>query len=585
MDCIMEMVIGKALKLGIKAQRAGQNQKARHLYSAILESQPNHPNANHNMGVLVASVGNLTEALPYFKTALEINPRIRKYWLSYIDTLINMGLITDARAVFDQAKSINMNGRVFDEFEKVFLDKNIHEVQSQDPSPGQLQPIVDLFTQGQIQLALTHATEVLEKFPNSFTTYNIVGAAYAGLMQFDAAIDSYKKAIYIKTEYAEAYNNMGIAYKDKGDLLSALDSYKKALKIDPCFAEAHNNVGVILTDFFRLLEAQKSYKKAIELKPDYAEAHNNLAVILQELGHLKNSEASFRKAISLKLGYAEAHSNLGMLLLDAGDYEEAAVNFSSSNFENSKYYLLRCLYLQNKRLLFYDQLENLLDQGDIHPMIGSLSCRAAIRYGDDRPNLFCKDPLDYVLKTNLNNQYDFEKIFIKTAKAILSENKVINKRQSLLINGYQTAGNLFSLEPSLTAEIQKIIRLEIKKYQVDFKDSSEGLITNWPANYNLYGWLVSMKSGGELKPHMHEKGWISGSIYINVPAKSRTESGNLVVCIEDEQLVSENKNQEKSIDVVTGSLCLFPASLLHYTIPFESNEERIVLAFDLVPIY
>jgi hypothetical protein len=28
-------------------------------------------------------------------------------------------------------------------------------------------------------------------------------------------------------------------------------------------------------------------------------------------------------------------------------------------------------------------------------------------------------------------------------------------------------------------------------------------------------------------------------------------------------------------------LCLFPSSLLHYTIPFESNQERIVLAFDV----
>ena len=83
---------------------------------------------------------------------------------------------------------------------------------------------------------------------------------------------------------------------------------------------------------------------------------------------------------------------------------------------------------------------------------------------------------------------------------------------------------------------------------------------------------------------MHEKGWISGSIYINVPSKLlKTESGNLVVCIEDEYLRGENRNQEISIDVVTGSLCLFPASLLHYTIPFESEEERIVLAFDVVP--
>jgi hypothetical protein len=62
-----------------------------------------------------------------------------------------------------------------------------------------------------------------------------------------------------------------------------------------------------------------------------------------------------------------------------------------------------------------------------------------------------------------------------------------------------------------------------------------------------------------------------------VPQKVKTDSGNLVVCID------ENEKISKSVDVVTGSLCLFPSSLLHYTIPFEAEEERIVLAFDVKP--
>jgi hypothetical protein len=93
-----------------------------------------------------------------------------------------------------------------------------------------------------------------------------------------------------------------------------------------------------------------------------------------------------------------------------------------------------------------------------------------------------------------------------------------------------------------------------------------------------------MKSGGKLRPHMHDKGWISGSIYINVPPKSKADSGNLIVCIDDGKSVTERrKNPTKSINVVTGNLVLFPASLMHYTIPFDSKEERIVLAFDVIP--
>ena len=133
-------------------------------------------------------------------------------------------------------------------------------------------------------------------------------------------------------------------------------------------------------------------------------------------------------------------------------------------------------------------------------------------------------------------------------------------------------------------EIKRIINLEIEKYLLYFKESDEGFIKNWPTDYSLNGWLISMKSGGELRPHMHEEGWASGSIYINVPSKTETDSGNLVVCIDDkEYATSENTSPKRSIDVVTGSLCLFPASLLHYTIPFESEEERTVLAFDVVP--
>ena len=207
-----------------------------------------------------------------------------------------------------------------------------------------------------------------------------------------------------------------------------------------------------------------------------------------------------------------------------------------------------------------------------------------MRYGIEKPNLFCKDPLNYILKNDLTNQCDFEKIFVKTTKAILNDTGIQSRRQALLTNGYQTSGNLFDIERDLTDLIQKTIRSEVEKYRTRFKDSNEGLITNWPSDYSLYGWVVSMKSGGQLDSHIHDSSWLSGSIYINVPPKLKSDSGNLVVCIDDEKYETKGrKNQIESIDVVTGSLCLFPASLQHYTIPFESNEERIVLAFDVMP--
>ena len=107
-----------------------------------------------------------------------------------------------------------------------------------DPSQGQLQPLITLYSQGQLEQALSHASHMQRKFPNSAVIYNILGATNAGLGSFAAAIDSYKQALKLKPDYAEAYNNMGNALKVQGDLASAIDSYKQALKLKPDYASA-----------------------------------------------------------------------------------------------------------------------------------------------------------------------------------------------------------------------------------------------------------------------------------------------------------------------------------------------------------
>ena len=53
---IMELTLDEALKKGVEAHAAGQIQEAERLYTAILQAQPKHPDANHNMGVLALSL-------------------------------------------------------------------------------------------------------------------------------------------------------------------------------------------------------------------------------------------------------------------------------------------------------------------------------------------------------------------------------------------------------------------------------------------------------------------------------------------------------------------------------------------------
>ena len=200
----------------------------------------------------------------------------------------------------------------------------------QDPPGEHLHPIINLYTQGFLQQALSESSQMLERFPNSIILYNIAGASNSGLMQFDDAIESYKQVLKIKPDYAEAYYNMGVALKSKGNPEAAIDSYKQALKIKPNYAEAHNNMGNALTDKDDLEGAIDSYKQALKIKPNYAEAYYNMGVALTNKDDLEGAIDSYKQALKIKPNYVKAHNNMGVALTNKDDLEGAIDSYKQA---------------------------------------------------------------------------------------------------------------------------------------------------------------------------------------------------------------------------------------------------------------
>ena len=280
----MKLTVDKALQKGVEAHRAGNLLEADRHYTAILENYPKHPDANHNMGVLAVGLGKVKEALPFFKVALDFNETVAQFWLSYIDALIKLNKFSTAKGILDKAKNAGFGGKEFDRLNEVLIRENIEHrssIENLNLPENLLQSLIALYNQGQFQKVLNKAAELKKRFPSSPLLYNLEGASNGSLKQFDESIKSYKMALKIKPDFAEAYNNLGLVLKDIGNIEAAIQNYIKAIETKPNFAEAYNNIAKAYTDIGNIETAIQNYIKAIEIKPDLADAYYNIAKVLE----------------------------------------------------------------------------------------------------------------------------------------------------------------------------------------------------------------------------------------------------------------------------------------------------------------
>jgi tetratricopeptide (TPR) repeat protein len=351
----MELTIEQALQQGVAAHKEGKLQKAERLYRAILQSQPAHPDANHNLGVIAVSVNNAEAALPLFKTALEANAKIEQFWLSYIDALIKERQFENATQVLEQAKKQGVDADRLNSLEtqltptahvnepklavqnkslslsqkrnKLAEQKKQKKAKKQNlkannPSQEQLTSLLGHYQNGRFDDAEKLAVSITNEFPKHQFGWKVLGAVLNQLGRIPESVVAKEKAVKLAPNDAEAHYNLSNTLKELGRLDEALASYTQAIALKPDHAEAHYNLSNTLKELGRLDEALASYTQAIALKPDYAEAHNNLANTLQELGRLDEAEASCTQAIALKPDFAEAYSNLGKILLMKGQHRE-----------------------------------------------------------------------------------------------------------------------------------------------------------------------------------------------------------------------------------------------------------------------
>ena len=386
-------MINGMLAKATEMHKAGQFAVASKLYEAVLNLQSDHADANHNMGLLKLDMGDDLDALPYLQAALRADTTIAQFWLSYIKVLIKLERLNDASRVLDLAFESGFESEEFLELQGQFdappngskvsqipatalnksesniLDtkkidqaftlakKKVKEGASEEakriyqdildkfpknkkaqqgiatfknPPKEVINQLLELYERGLLSGVVQTAQLHIQKHPEAFSLWNILGTGLKDLGRVFEASQAFKRVTVLNPKFADGFNNLGISLKLQGKLDEAVEAYTKAVFIEPHFLKAHNNMGATLLEQGKLEQAIEAFKNALKVKPDQASPYNNMGVALTEQGKLDNAIEVYNKALAIKPDYPEAYNNMGNALKEQEKLDKAIEFFTKA---------------------------------------------------------------------------------------------------------------------------------------------------------------------------------------------------------------------------------------------------------------
>ena len=284
------------------------------------------------MGVLAVGVGKVEQALPFFKTALEANPATAQFWLSYIDALIKLDKLADAKAVFDQAKSKGAKGDGIDKLEQSLNEASkrysTDDTLTETPETNQSRTLdiaIQLRDSGEFNQAIDLLKDEKNLLPEDADILALLSHCYLLADQVQEAKVHLEKATTIAPDSASVeWNTARLALKEKSPL-EALNVARDTRQRFPDDVEGMGVLGACLRANGYADESLEVLNRAIELNPNYAEALTNRALI--RLSHENKIEAlaDLELAYRLKPHIKQIWDLVVGLKVEAQDYSDAVL--------------------------------------------------------------------------------------------------------------------------------------------------------------------------------------------------------------------------------------------------------------------
>lgn len=250
--------------------------RALELYQMVLDRNPAHAEAFHNIGLIFMTMGDNRKAVEFFHSALSLNH-------AYPDALNNLGTALKKEKDFQGA------GKAFEkalELKPDFIQARFN--------------LGNLYREvGDCDKAIDAFYKVVALAPNDHDAFNNLGAALSAMGRSNEAKQALLGSLAIKPDQPSANYNLGTILLKEDNLAPAEEAFRKAIQTEPAFSDAYLNLGNVMKVRGELQEAVRFFEKAVEMDPMSADGYYNLGLAFEIEKDLDREVHTQRKALKL----------------------------------------------------------------------------------------------------------------------------------------------------------------------------------------------------------------------------------------------------------------------------------------------
>jgi tetratricopeptide (TPR) repeat protein len=171
-------------------------------------------------------------------------------------------------------------------------------------------------------------TRLLTQHGDNAELHVVLGQAHAQQGDFDAAVESLRRALELKPSVAEANATLGTIYLKQGRLAEASAALKAEVAAHPDDTRAQHTLATVLDLEGQSDEALSILRSALKARPDYAAARYLMGKILLAQGAAADAVEQLQAAVRLTPDDAEAHYQLGQAYRQIGRADLADEQFT-----------------------------------------------------------------------------------------------------------------------------------------------------------------------------------------------------------------------------------------------------------------